>query len=87
VIKAVLFDLFETLISESELQSTRASSLGATLGVESSAYLTEWKSQRPRVVIGEVSFAEALSGISERLLGGVDPSVVERICDQRRREK
>jgi hypothetical protein len=37
VIKAVLFDLFETLITESHLAPTRASSLAPALGLERQA--------------------------------------------------
>ena len=60
MITAVLFDLFETLITESGIQATRASSLATTLGLEKDAYRKEWKMRRPSIVRGQMSFAEAL---------------------------
>jgi len=87
MITAVLFDLFETLITESGIQPTRASSLAPTLGVEKDAYRNEWKMRRPSVVRGQISFAEALTGISETLLGRADQAAIQDICQQRIREK
>jgi HAD superfamily hydrolase (TIGR01509 family) len=87
MITAVLFDLFETLITESEIQPTRASSLAATLGLEKDAYRREWKMRRPRIVRGQMSFAEALTEISETLMGRADPTAIQGICQQRIREK
>src|SRR5687767_13664721 len=87
MIRAVLFDLFETLITESGLRPTRASSLAAVLGLEDKAYRRQWKARRPRVVVGQLSFADALSEISQTLTGSVDPAAVQGICEQRIREK
>ena len=86
-ITTVLFDLFETLITESGLQPTRASSLAKTLGLEEQRYRREWKARRPRVIVGQLSFADALSEISRTLTGRVDAGAIERICEQRIREK
>jgi putative hydrolase of the HAD superfamily len=87
MIKAVLFDLFETLISESHLRPTRASSLADALGLEQQAYRAEWRARRPRIVVGELSFADALAEISQTLAGTVDVAVVLGIRQQRLREK
>jgi HAD superfamily hydrolase (TIGR01509 family) len=87
MIKAILFDLFETLITESRLQPTRASRLGETLGCEPEAFRVAWKARRPRIVLGQLSFAEALTEISTSLAGIVDPAAIERACEQRIREK
>jgi putative hydrolase of the HAD superfamily len=87
MIKVILFDLYETLITESHVKPTRASSLAAALGVEQERYRAEWKARRPRIVVGELSFGEALTEISQTLIGTVDAAVVERICQQRMREK
>ena len=65
MIKAVLFDLFETLITESHYAPTRASSLAPALGLERQAYRPAWKARRPRIVVGELSFADALTQISQ----------------------
>jgi HAD superfamily hydrolase (TIGR01549 family) len=87
MINAVLFDLYETLITESGLQPTRASSLAAALGLQDGAYRVEWKLRRPRVVLGQISFANALSEISQTVIGRVNTAAVQRICEQRIREK
>src|SRR6187402_2394298 len=87
MIRAVVFDLYETLITESGIQMTRAGSLANTLGLERDAYRREWKARRPSVVRGQMSFADALMEISETLNGNADVEVVRRICEQRIREK
>jgi HAD superfamily hydrolase (TIGR01509 family) len=87
MINAVLFDLFETLITESPVRPTRASSLGRALGLEQEAFRVEWKAWRPRIVLGQLSFADALAEISKTLTGCVDTAAVQRIRQQRIREK
>ena len=87
MIKAVLFDLYETLITESHVAPTRASSLAHVFGLERQAYRAEWKARRPRIVVGELSFADALTEVSQTLAGTVDTAAVQRICEQRIREK
>jgi putative hydrolase of the HAD superfamily len=87
MITTVLFDLFETLITESGITPTRASSLATTLGLENVAYRREWKARRPSVVRGQMSFAEALTEISQTLRGSADQAAIQSVCDQRVREK
>ena len=87
MINAVLFDLYETLITESHLRPTRASSLGPVLRLEREAYRKAWKARRPRVVVGKLSFAEALTEVSEALAGVADTAAIQTICQQRIREK
>lgn len=87
MVQAVLFDLFETLITESAAPPTRASSLGEALGLDRKAYRTEWKARRPRVVLGRLSFADALTEISRSLTGQVDAAAVKFAREQRVREK
>jgi HAD superfamily hydrolase (TIGR01509 family) len=87
LIAAVLFDLYETLITESAIRPARASSLAATLGLEENAYRTEWKKRRSRVVRGEMSFADALAEISRSLMGRADIDTIQRIRQERIREK
>jgi hypothetical protein len=57
MIAAVLFDLYETLITESAIRPARASSSAAILGLEENAYRTEWKKRRLRIAPGEISFS------------------------------
>jgi len=87
MITAVLFDLFETLITESGIQPTRASSLATVLGLENDAYRKEWTIRRPSIVRGQMSFAEALTEISQTLMGRADQAAIRGICQQRIREK
>jgi putative hydrolase of the HAD superfamily len=87
MIQAVLFDLYETLISESHLRPTRAGSLGPALGLERNAYRKEWKARRPRIVVGKLSFAEALTEVCDALAGTADKTAIQGICQQRIREK
>jgi putative hydrolase of the HAD superfamily len=87
MIRAVLFDLFETLITESHIQPTRASSLAATLRLEREVYRAEWKARRPRILVGELSFAGALTQVLRAVNGTVDAATIQGICQQRIREK
>jgi len=87
MVRAVVFDLFETLVTEIGIQPTPVSSVGAALGLERETFRVEWKVLRPHVVLGRVSFGEALTQISRTLAGRVDTAAVERACEQRTREK
>lgn len=87
MIAAVLFDLYETLITEAGIRPRRASSLAATLGLEENAYRAEWRKWRPRIVRGETSFADALGEISRSLIGRVDVGAIQRVRQERVREK
>jgi putative hydrolase of the HAD superfamily len=87
IVQAVVFDLFETLVTESGINPTRAGSLGPVLGLEPRAYKQEWKARRPRVVTGEIGFADALIEISELLNGTADPALARQLADDRIREK
>jgi hypothetical protein len=68
VISAVLFDLYETLITEAGTAPSRGSSLAAALGLDDKSYRAEWKVRRPLIVRGQRSFADALTDISETLV-------------------
>jgi HAD superfamily hydrolase (TIGR01549 family) len=87
MINAIVFDLFETLVTESHSAPTRASTLAAALGLERQAYRAAWKARRPSIVVGRLSLADALTEISHGLAGTVDTAAVEGICRQRVREK
>ncbi len=87
MIEAVLFDLFETLITERHVGPTRASSLGPVLGLEDARYRAEWRALRPRIVVGERTFVDVLTSISRQLAGRADVAAVQQIGRQRQREK
>ena len=87
MIRAVLFDLFETLVSESGTVQTRASSLGEALGLDDSAFRSTWRQYRPRVVRGDLSFERALVDVGAQLNVGLEPFALQRACERRVREK
>lgn len=87
MIKAVIFDLFETLITEVGTAPPRASSLGEPLGLDPRAFRAEWRARRPLVVRGQLSFERALVEIGMHLGPGVDASAVRGVCDERIRAK
>jgi putative hydrolase of the HAD superfamily len=86
-IAAILFDLYETLVTERHAPSARASSLGKRLGLDDKAFRMAWKPQRLRVIRGEESFPSALLRIGLALGHSVDPDLAHVIADERRREK
>ena len=87
MINAILFDLFETLVTESHSAPTRASSLGPALGLEPAAFKAEWRARRPLVTLGKLSFRDALLEISTVLTGTANREAVRLACEQRLREK
>jgi FMN phosphatase YigB (HAD superfamily) len=84
---AILFDLYETLVTERGTMPGRASSFGPRLGLDDVAFRKAWKPQRARVVRGELSFADALCEVGASLGCRVDPAAVHTLSDERRREK
>jgi putative hydrolase of the HAD superfamily len=87
MIAAILFDLYETLVTERDAMPVRASSLGERLGLDDAAFRRLWKRERPRVIRGQVSLADALGEVVVQLGKAIDPAVVRGLCDERRREK
>ena len=87
MIAAVLFDLYETLVTERNTTPARASSLGERLGLDSLAFRKAWKPQRVRIIRGEISFANALLEIGAMLGRRLDADVVRSLSDERRLEK
>jgi putative hydrolase of the HAD superfamily len=87
MVKAVLFDLFETLITESRTRPPGVSSLAPALGCEREAFRTHWKPLRPAVTIGRLSFRQALSDITTRLGTPADDLILQHLCDDRVRTK
>jgi FMN phosphatase YigB (HAD superfamily) len=87
MIKAILFDLYETLVTERGTTPVRASSLADALGIAPAAFRPIWKRLRHRVVRGDLSFASALTEVGTQLGIPVAPSLVADICAARVREK
>ena len=87
MIQAVLFDLFETLITEAGLPVRRASSLAAELGVNEDAYRQLWRSRRRDIVLGRASFRDTLAQIVRTLGSPPDDRVVEHLRSERMEQK
>jgi putative hydrolase of the HAD superfamily len=87
MIQAVLFDLFETLVTESAASVRRASSLAAELGVDETAYRKHWRSLRPDIVLGRCRFGDALTQIVHTLGGTPDERLLEQLRSERLKQK
>jgi putative hydrolase of the HAD superfamily len=87
MVRAILFDLFETLITESRTLPAGASSLGPELGCEREAFRAQWRARRPDVVAGHLSLREALAQIVTRLGCQPEEAMLRRVCEDRIRAK
>jgi HAD superfamily hydrolase (TIGR01509 family) len=87
MVRAVCFDLFETLVTESETRPSGVASLAPSLGCERRAFRKEWKALRPAVVAGRVSFRQAISDVTAACGRQVDAATLQSICDERVRSK
>ena len=87
MVRAVLFDLFETLITESRTRPAGVSSLGPALGCERAAFRARWKAIRPAVMVGHLPFRQALCEIATSLGGHADEDTLQRMTDERIRVK
>ena len=83
MMQGVVFDLFETLVTESRAAVRRASSFARELGLNDDAYRSHWRSRRLDVVLGRCSFRDTLAQITQ-LLGGTPDA---RLLDQLRSER
>jgi putative hydrolase of the HAD superfamily len=81
--KAVVFDLYETLVTQSGTAVPRGGALGESLGLDARAYRREWKQMRPRLLRGELTFAEALTQIGSRLSAAIPSERIRQACDER----
>jgi HAD superfamily hydrolase (TIGR01509 family) len=85
MVKAVVFDLFETLVTQSGTAVPRAGALGAALGLDAIAYRKEWKRLRPLVLRGELTFADALTKVGTTLGIAIPADRVQHARDERMR--
>jgi putative hydrolase of the HAD superfamily len=87
MLRAVLFDLFETLVTESRTRPAGVSSLATELGCEREAFRVQWKAHRLAVTAGRLSFRQALRDIATSLGGHAEDATLQRMCDERIRVK
>jgi HAD superfamily hydrolase (TIGR01549 family) len=81
--KAVVFDLYETLVTQSGTAVPRAGALGESLGLDATAYRREWKLLRPLVLRGQLTFHQALVEAGARLGVAITADVVQHARDDR----
>jgi HAD superfamily hydrolase (TIGR01509 family) len=87
MVQAILFDLFETLITESRDPPGGVSSLAPEFECAREAFRAQWKTRRPAVTAGRLSFRDALRDITNTLGGHADEVTLRRICVDRVRTK
>ena len=85
--RAVLFDLYETLVTETGAEIRNAGALGESFGVDPKAYRKEWKQLRPLVLCGRLTFHAALTQVGERLGVSIPLELMQQACDERARAK
>jgi putative hydrolase of the HAD superfamily len=83
--KAVIFDLYETLVTQMGTDVPRAGALGESLGLNAIAYRREWKRLRPLVLRGELTFEQALVEAGARLRVAIPADRARQASDDRAR--
>jgi putative hydrolase of the HAD superfamily len=83
MIRAVLFDLFETLVTEAHASPERAGTLGPRLGLDAAAFRREWIPLRREVTLGRRAFSDVIRDIGASLGSLPSASIVDRIREDR----
>lgn len=86
-ITAVVFDLYETLVTESGVDVPRAGALGPAFGLDPIAYRKRWKPLRPRVICGELTFTQAITIVGKELGVEIGGEHIKRAVDERTRAR
>ena len=87
MLRAVLFDLFETLVTESVTRPAGVSSLAPEFGCEREAFRKQWKPLRSAVTVGQLSFRQALRNVATTLGGHAEEATLEWLSEERTRTK
>jgi HAD superfamily hydrolase (TIGR01509 family) len=83
MVKAVIFDLYETLVTQSGTAVPRGGALGESLGLDATTYRREWKQLRPQILRGQLTFQQALVEIGSRLHVAIPAELIERASQER----
>jgi len=82
--QAILFDLYETLISEFDPARTPQPSMAARLGVEEAAFAAAWRHVYAQRMTGTIpNFPAALHAICQRLGATHDAAVIAQLHQER----
>lgn len=85
--KAVIFDLFETLITEWGHEKYTKKMLCADLGVDKAAFDVYWKEKSGDQYIGKIRYEEIIEYVCEQLGRPIDEETMARIMDRRIKTK
>ena len=85
--KAVIFDLFETLITEWGHKKYTKSEMCADLGIEREIFDVYWKEKSSDRYLGNISFEESLFYVFEKCGKKVEKDTIAKVIDERIRTK
>ena len=85
--KAVIFDLFETLITEWGHKKYTKSEMCADLGIERELFDVYWKEKGSDRYLGNISFEESLFYVFEKCGKKVEKDTIAKVIDERIRTK
>ena len=85
--KAVIFDLFETLITEWGHKKYTKSEMCADLDIEREAFDVFWKEKGSDRYLGNISFEDSLLYVFEKCGKPVEKAVLTQVIDERIRTK
>ena len=85
--KVVIFDLFETLITEWGHKKYTKNEMCADLGIEREKFDIYWDEKGDDRYLGEISFEDSLLYVCEKMEKSIDASVIANIIDKRIRTK
>lgn len=81
--KAVIFDLFETLITEWGHKKYTKSELCSDLGIEREKFDLCWNEKEKERLTGKISFADSVLYVCEKCGKQIDHSTLSCITDKR----
>lgn len=85
--QAVIFDLFETLITEWGHKKYTKNEMCSELGVEREKFDVYWNQKERERYSGEISFADSILFVCEKCGNKIDDLTLSRIIDKRIRTK
>lgn len=85
--KVVIFDLFETLITEWGHKKYTKNEMCADLGIEREMFDIYWDEKGDDRYLGEISFEDSILYVCEKVEKSIDTSVIANIIDKRIRTK
>ena len=85
--KAVVFDLFETLITEWGHEKYTKKAMCADLGIEKADFDVYWEEKEQERYLGGISFEESILYACEKCKKRIDPALLARITEKRIRTK